>query len=367
MAGCTTPPDGATREPRTTGPGYWMLGRDGARVRVRRRRQLRRARHARRRRWRRAATAGAIGSSTATAACTRSALRDTYGTAPAIDAGERISDDLRDRRRATATGCSAIVAARSRTATRISTATCADAALNGPVIASAATADGRGYYMVGSDGGIFTFGDATFHGSTGNLHLNTPVVGIAPTPDGTGYWLVATDGGVFAFNAPFRGSMGGDGVEQADQRAGRVRQRLPHGGGRRRHLQLLRQAVLRQPRRQPARRNRSSAWRCTRPDRVRFDRLQPFVEAQCRDDDAASVVPTTDGGLHTAHAPPVRGEVASGRSCGRGGTGPLPRRRPRGGAYVMRARLARPAASAISTRPRASRTKPSSCACRARG
>jgi ribosomal protein L24E len=80
--------------------------------------------------------------------------------------------------------------------------------LNGPVVASAATADGRGYYMVGSDGGIFTFGDATFHGSTGNRHLNAPIVGIAPTPDGTGYWLVATDGGVFAFNAPFRGSMG---------------------------------------------------------------------------------------------------------------------------------------------------------------
>jgi hypothetical protein len=63
--------------------------------------------------------------------------------------------------------------------------------------------------MVGSDGGVFTFGDAVFRGSTGNMHLDKPVVGISPTPDNRGYWLVASDGGVFAFHAPFRGSMGG--------------------------------------------------------------------------------------------------------------------------------------------------------------
>jgi hypothetical protein len=35
-------------------------------------------------------------------------------------------------------------------------------------------------------------------------------VGIAPTPDGKGYWEVAADGGVFAFgDAKFDGSMGG--------------------------------------------------------------------------------------------------------------------------------------------------------------
>jgi hypothetical protein len=80
--------------------------------------------------------------------------------------------------------------------------------LNGPVIASAATASGNGYYMVASDGGIFGFGDAVFHGSMGGTHLNAPVVGIAPTPGGNGYWLVASDGGAFSFGAPFRGSMG---------------------------------------------------------------------------------------------------------------------------------------------------------------
>jgi hypothetical protein len=32
---------------------------------------------------------------------------------------------------------------------------------------------------VASDGGIFSFGDAGFFGSTGSLHLNKPIVGMA--------------------------------------------------------------------------------------------------------------------------------------------------------------------------------------------
>src|ERR1700728_2985302 len=39
----------------------------------------------------------------------------------------------------------------------------------------------HGYWLVGSDGGIFTFGSALFHGSTGSLVLQRPVVGITPT------------------------------------------------------------------------------------------------------------------------------------------------------------------------------------------
>lgn len=67
-----------------------------------------------------------------------------------------------------------------------------------------------GYWLAASDGGVFSFGQAGFHGSTGNLRLNSPVVGIASTPDAGGYWLVAADGGVFSFgNARFFGSMGG--------------------------------------------------------------------------------------------------------------------------------------------------------------
>jgi hypothetical protein len=64
--------------------------------------------------------------------------------------------------------------------------------------------------MVASDGGIFSFGDARFHGSTGNIHLNQPVVGMAASASGAGYWMAASDGGIFAFgDAAFLGSMGG--------------------------------------------------------------------------------------------------------------------------------------------------------------
>jgi hypothetical protein len=72
--------------------------------------------------------------------------------------------------------------------------------------AAAASNTASGYHEVASDGGIFSFGDASFYGSTGNITLNKPIVGMARTANGGGYWLVAGDGGVFSFNAPFYGS-----------------------------------------------------------------------------------------------------------------------------------------------------------------
>jgi Neocarzinostatin family len=82
--------------------------------------------------------------------------------------------------------------------------------LNAPIVGMAATHDGGGYWLVASDGGVFTFGDAGFHGSSGGLKLDAPIVGMAATADGGGYWLVASDGGVFTFgDASFYGSMGG--------------------------------------------------------------------------------------------------------------------------------------------------------------
>ncbi len=81
--------------------------------------------------------------------------------------------------------------------------------LNAPVVGMASTHDAAGYWEVATDGGVFSFGDAQFHGSTGSIHLNRPVVGMAVTPDGGGYWLVASDGGIFAFgDAGFYGSTG---------------------------------------------------------------------------------------------------------------------------------------------------------------
>ncbi len=64
-----------------------------------------------------------------------------------------------------------------------------------------------------SDGGVFAFGDAAFHGSTGAIALASPIVGMATTPDGGGYWLVASDGGVFALgDAAFDGSVPRQGI-----------------------------------------------------------------------------------------------------------------------------------------------------------
>jgi L,D-peptidoglycan transpeptidase YkuD (ErfK/YbiS/YcfS/YnhG family) len=79
--------------------------------------------------------------------------------------------------------------------------------LRAPIVGATSTADGRGYWLVGADGGVFTFGDATFEGSTGALHLHASIAGLAATPDGHGYWLVGADGGVFTFgDATFYGS-----------------------------------------------------------------------------------------------------------------------------------------------------------------
>ena len=79
----------------------------------------------------------------------------------------------------------------------------------------AATPTGHGYWFVAADGGIFSFGDAQFHGSMGGQPLNKPIVGMAATPTGQGYWFVASDGGIFSFgDAQFHGSMGGQPLNQ---------------------------------------------------------------------------------------------------------------------------------------------------------
>lgn len=79
-----------------------------------------------------------------------------------------------------------------------------------------ATASGLGYYVVMNDGGVFSFGDAEFYGSTGgNKPGGHDVTGLALSFDlagkQNGYWLVADDGGILTFgDAPFLGSTGGN-------------------------------------------------------------------------------------------------------------------------------------------------------------
>lgn len=126
------------------------------------------------------------------------------------------------------------------------------AQLAAPIAGIATTPDGKGYWLLGADGGVFTFGDAHFYGSpaqtspglaTGiaatpdgggywvanassgfaqnfgdaadlsvggaTVFPDAPVVGIAATVKGMGYWLVGADGGVFTYgNAAFHGSAG---------------------------------------------------------------------------------------------------------------------------------------------------------------
>jgi hypothetical protein len=81
--------------------------------------------------------------------------------------------------------------------------------LNKPIVGMATTPSGNGYWLVASDGGVFSYGDAEFFGSTGNIRLAQPIVGMTTTPSGRGYWMVASDGGIFAFgDAAFYGSTG---------------------------------------------------------------------------------------------------------------------------------------------------------------
>jgi hypothetical protein len=82
--------------------------------------------------------------------------------------------------------------------------------------AAAPHAASHGYWLVGRDGGIFSFGAARFYGSTGGLHLQRPVMGVTPSVNHKGYWLVAADGGIFAFgSAGFYGSIPGIGIKPA--------------------------------------------------------------------------------------------------------------------------------------------------------
>jgi hypothetical protein len=72
---------------------------------------------------------------------------------------------------------------------------------------SAQSPSGEGYWVATSDGGVFTYCGAKFHGSMADKKLRAPITDIVPTPSGNGYWLVAEDGGIFSFgDAKFFGS-----------------------------------------------------------------------------------------------------------------------------------------------------------------
>jgi hypothetical protein len=73
------------------------------------------------------------------------------------------------------------------------------AQLAAPIVGIAAVPGGRGYWLAGADGGVFSVGGAEYHGSLAGRALPAPIVGIAATPGGAGYWLVGADGSVYPF------------------------------------------------------------------------------------------------------------------------------------------------------------------------
>jgi hypothetical protein len=95
--------------------------------------------------------------------------------------------------------------------------------LASPISGIAVARDGGNVWLVGADGGVFAAPIisqdvdtdtpspplAPFYGSLPGLGITpaAPIVGISATPNGKGYWLVGADGGVFSFgDAVFYGS-----------------------------------------------------------------------------------------------------------------------------------------------------------------
>jgi ribosomal protein L24E len=63
----------------------------------------------------------------------------------------------------------------------------------------APTPSGNGYWLVGSDGSVYAFGDASSFPGKPTLGSDDSISGIVGTGDVHGYWEVSRDGQVFAF------------------------------------------------------------------------------------------------------------------------------------------------------------------------
>jgi hypothetical protein len=78
-----------------------------------------------------------------------------------------------------------------------------------PVVGIAAAPNGKGYWVVDDRGTVVAYGSAKYFGGTDQMNLNQPIISMTPTVSGNGYWLLAKDGGIFSFgDARFYGSMG---------------------------------------------------------------------------------------------------------------------------------------------------------------
>ena len=97
-----------------------------------------------------------------------------------------------------------------------------------------------------------------------DVRLNRPIVGMAATPDGKGYWLVASDGGIFTSVTPSSTAPPATSASKPilSMAATPNRARLLVRGLRRRRLQLRRRPLLRQPRRPGHHRRHRHGGRC---------------------------------------------------------------------------------------------------------
>lgn len=70
---------------------------------------------------------------------------------------------------------------------------------NGTIVGIASNNNG-GYWLAGTDGGIYSYGGAVFQGSLPGRGVTVSNIrAIAAGPGGGGYWLVSTNGNVYAF------------------------------------------------------------------------------------------------------------------------------------------------------------------------
>jgi hypothetical protein len=77
-----------------------------------------------------------------------------------------------------------------------------------PAVDIEATPNNDGYWIVDAAGRVFAFGTARSHGNAGGLSAGEQVTSLSATPDGGGYWIFTNRGRVLRFgNAPFLGDM----------------------------------------------------------------------------------------------------------------------------------------------------------------
>jgi glucose/arabinose dehydrogenase len=71
--------------------------------------------------------------------------------------------------------------------------------LTSPIVSVQVAPNGGGYLLVSRNGSAYAFGSARFHGAIGDATIQGGIVDAALAPDNSGYWMLGSDGGVFTF------------------------------------------------------------------------------------------------------------------------------------------------------------------------